>query len=339
MESWLGGGVLLLVAAALWLVYLVPNWLRRSEYLATERNAVRLQQTIRVLAETAETPEAVRIESAARARKAVAETLAARPVAVGTASRLPLPMELDPRARAARRLRRTRLAMTFVLLAGVAVLGWQVFVMVGGGLAAGSTMLVAIAGLVVIGGGVLQGRLGRAARARSLSERSGSSARVAAARPTVGTDPRRAVGTVDVELDAAVPEDRVWTPQPLPQPLGRMRREAAIAAARAEALRIAAAGHEETARSVSAARVLETAQPVEARPNPAPVLAERFGGSGEPPRSPGEAARPSSESAGRDAAPVVVARAPSRFAAMGVVTVPTGSGIDLDSALARRRAS
>ncbi len=38
----MGGGVVLAIAAALWLLYLVPTWLRRREYLATERNAVRL---------------------------------------------------------------------------------------------------------------------------------------------------------------------------------------------------------------------------------------------------------------------------------------------------------
>ena len=58
----LGGGIMLAIAAVLWLVYLLPTWLRRREYLATERNAVRLQQTIRVLAETAEVPAPVRAE-------------------------------------------------------------------------------------------------------------------------------------------------------------------------------------------------------------------------------------------------------------------------------------
>ncbi len=55
-----GGGLMLVLAAGLWLVYLVPNWLRREEFAATERNAVRLQRTIRVLAETAEAPTADR---------------------------------------------------------------------------------------------------------------------------------------------------------------------------------------------------------------------------------------------------------------------------------------
>src|SRR3954470_23668668 len=61
-----GGGVVVALAAVLWLVYLMPSWLRRREYLATERNAVRLQQTLRVLAETAEVPVAVRAETTAR---------------------------------------------------------------------------------------------------------------------------------------------------------------------------------------------------------------------------------------------------------------------------------
>ena len=62
----IGGGVLVAAAAALWIAYLLPSWLRRRQYLDTERNAVRLQQTLRILAETAETPEAVRVEATAR---------------------------------------------------------------------------------------------------------------------------------------------------------------------------------------------------------------------------------------------------------------------------------
>ncbi|HZW42005.1 MAG TPA: hypothetical protein VFE99_06865, partial [Agromyces sp.] len=62
----IGGGLLVAVAALLWIAYLLPSWLRRRQYLATERNAVRLQQTLRILAETAETPEAVRVEATAR---------------------------------------------------------------------------------------------------------------------------------------------------------------------------------------------------------------------------------------------------------------------------------
>lgn len=62
----LGGGVVVALAATLWLVYLIPTWLRRREYMATERNAVRLQQTLRILAEAAEVPEEIRVEANAR---------------------------------------------------------------------------------------------------------------------------------------------------------------------------------------------------------------------------------------------------------------------------------
>jgi len=75
-----GGGtaILIALAAGLWLVYLVPMWRRRTEYLSTERNALRLQQTLRIMAQTAELPEAVRAEMTAREVANQERTLAAR---------------------------------------------------------------------------------------------------------------------------------------------------------------------------------------------------------------------------------------------------------------------
>ena len=61
-----GTTVLLLVAAALWLMYLVPLWLKRSEYYATERNAARLGQTLRLLANTTEASQEIKAELRAR---------------------------------------------------------------------------------------------------------------------------------------------------------------------------------------------------------------------------------------------------------------------------------
>ena len=40
----LGGGVIVLVAVLLWLVYLLPTWHSRRQFDAAERNAVRLNQ-------------------------------------------------------------------------------------------------------------------------------------------------------------------------------------------------------------------------------------------------------------------------------------------------------
>lgn len=61
-----GTTLLLLVAAALWLVYLVPLWMKRSEYYATEMNATRLGQTLRLLANTSETSTEIKAELKAR---------------------------------------------------------------------------------------------------------------------------------------------------------------------------------------------------------------------------------------------------------------------------------
>ena len=64
--DFLGGGLVFAIAATLWVVYLIPTWLRRRTFDATERNAVRMQQTIRALAETSVLPAEMRVEASAR---------------------------------------------------------------------------------------------------------------------------------------------------------------------------------------------------------------------------------------------------------------------------------
>ncbi|GAA4782460.1 large exoprotein [Microbacterium gilvum] len=66
----LGGGVIVAVAVLLWIVYLLPTWQSRMRYDAAERNAVRLNQALRVLAETSETPDEIRLELSAREARA-----------------------------------------------------------------------------------------------------------------------------------------------------------------------------------------------------------------------------------------------------------------------------
>ncbi|MDJ1113167.1 large exoprotein [Microbacterium dauci] len=77
-EQVFGGGVVVLVAVLLWLVYLLPSWHGRHQYEAAERNAVRLNQALRVLAQTSETPDEVRLEL--NARTALAQQRLARRV-------------------------------------------------------------------------------------------------------------------------------------------------------------------------------------------------------------------------------------------------------------------
>ena len=103
-----GTTLLLLLAGALWLVYLVPLWLKRSEYYATERNAARLGQTLRLLANTSEVSSEIKAELEARsiARK---EREAQRQLKIMS----------SPVLSAAERRRRTKQVFSVVLLVGI----------------------------------------------------------------------------------------------------------------------------------------------------------------------------------------------------------------------------
>lgn len=128
------------VSVLLWLVYLVPSWYERRQYDAAERNAVRLNQALRVLAETSETPDEVRLELTTRtaqaqqreAKRALAErerlaklAAAEREQAAVEEARSELVAARSlPAARRARARRRARLLTTIVGLVAVAFLGW-----------------------------------------------------------------------------------------------------------------------------------------------------------------------------------------------------------------------
>jgi len=259
----LGGGIMLAIAAALWLVYLVPNWLKRREYLATERNAVRLQQTIRVLAETAEIPDAVRREAAAR-------RLAELPVAVGRPVTLPLPRRADPHALAVRRLRRTRAVTGLAFLASLGVLGVQAVVMVTGGVAAGSFTLVGGASLVGFTAFALLGRLAEVARGRT------------------GAPPQAVARRTSLDPVAAPTARRgsAWVPVPVPQPLYLSRSRVESGAVRAGAagvayeLAAAAASAEEGLRAAQQQVPTIADQSPEASARLAPAMPSRFAGMG-----------------------------------------------------------
>ncbi len=219
---------MLALAAGLWLVYLIPSWLRSREYHATERNAVRLQQTLRVLAETAEVPVAVRAETTARSVAEQARTLrqaqqlaarearaveavhrardaaaqrkqeklaAAQPVITGI---------LAARNIAAMRLRRTRFATTLVLLASLVTLAVQLVLMATTGVASGAWLVLAFSGVGVVSSFSLLGRLAAVSRSRA--------ALVAARVPLRKTSSARSA----VEPVEMMP---TWTPVPVPKPL------------------------------------------------------------------------------------------------------------------------
>jgi hypothetical protein len=182
-----GGGLLLALAAGLWLAYLVPNWLRRKEFYATERNAVRLSQTIRVLAETSEAPQAQ-----LRSVKAPTELREAR--AHGPAAREVAPIS------AARRVRRSRAIASLVMLGGVLTAVAQLLVGAATGWSMGGVVVLGTGAVLVVSSVTLLRRLA--------SVPSGAS--------QVRSQPARTM-LPDIELPSA-PVVREWTPVPIPQP-------------------------------------------------------------------------------------------------------------------------
>jgi len=337
----IGGGVLVAAAAALWIVYLLPTWLHRRQYLATERNAVRLQQTLRILAETAETPEAVRVEATAREvvtqqrilhqheaaarlaaeaaeHLAIAERRAAEGVAdaarelaasvqapvtepIPVVAAVPATASAVDAARARRSLRRRRALCSLFLLVSLLT------VVVGLVAAAfGATLLIAGGGVI----GVVAAFAGlvRLARVRV--------PRITAA-PIAVPD---AAPFEPIELAESVPDEHGWTPQPLPRPLHLSR--GTIAA-------MAMASIEEAAELKRAAADAEVARRVERLEPVVPTIAPAAATSATQP-----AARSGSSSSASDRRPTEAA---SPYARMGIVDEAGPAFGDLDAVLRRRR--
>lgn len=243
----LSGGVIVLVAVLLWMLYLLPSWRGRYQYDAAERNAVRLNQALRVLAETSETPGEVRVELNARTALAQ-QKLAKRLQSEREAAELErLREELaatraDPVIRRAKARRRIRMVSTVALLAGLAIGGlgvWQL-------LASGSQVFVWVgAGLVVVSGLALQ-------RMAAVAQR-------AARRPKVAE--QVVAERVAPELHDQGPA--TWTPRPLPEPL------VSVAGSRAQSARAEIEAQEERRKAARLdalrARAEEMAPPAPAK--------------------------------------------------------------------------
>jgi hypothetical protein len=134
--DFLGGGVILAVAAVLWLVYLVPTLWRRHNFDATERNAVRLNQTIRALVETSETPHELRVEATARAVAQQQRVLRKAEAEARHQLRAATLRSLSPEVQAARVLqlrKRDRRTASLLLFGSLAVVAWGAFTLVTNG--------------------------------------------------------------------------------------------------------------------------------------------------------------------------------------------------------------
>jgi hypothetical protein len=297
----LDGGIMVALAAGLWLVYLLPTWFRRREYAAVERTAIRRQQAMRVLQETAPIPAVKRAEQivsptgqvADRAKLAEAikrsrEAQAAREsnrrmvestsvTAQATASR----------QRMSRRLRRTRAVASILLVASLVTIIVQVSMMITGGIAVGAWSVLGFSAVVGVVSFAALGRLASIARKRA--------AVVVPAR-------QKPIRTrIIEEREAERPAAPTWTPVPLPKPLYLSRTEATPVEPSvdpAEQLRLAAL---ESDRALRAAQESSDIAPIT---EPAAPLAP-----------------------------------PSRYAAMGIVDKKDVAGPNLDEVLRRRRAS
>jgi hypothetical protein len=321
----IGSSVVVALAAVLWFLYLVPTWLKRREYLATERNAVRLQQTMRILAESAELPSVVRVEATARTvaaqqralrkhQKASSRVSMAFPgESAGRRGRNNLFTEeisrggrLEGGARTAKRLRRSRALATFVLLGSLVAGGFGVQALV----TSGSWLLVTASGIVAIGSFALLGQAAAVSRARAELRR-------AALASPVSVPLHDHADHVDVRQSRRTG----WNPVPVPKPLYLSRSDRGslvVERSRSDRLETAQPDHAALliAASAEAERSLRAAhtEPEVARfARPAPA-----------------ASAPEVEQTNVPAA--------SRFARMGMVDPAAAAPADLDEILRRRRA-
>ncbi|WP_144715872.1 hypothetical protein [Curtobacterium pusillum] len=357
--SW-GGGIVLLIAAVLWLVYLMPSWAARRQYLATERNAIRLQQTLRILAQTAELPDEVRIEMNAKSlaeAQRVAKSEEAKRTAIVRAHEAARQREITRRlaeqapvlerassvpALTAMRMRRSRLGATLLGTAGIVV---ALVVLV----AAPGLWLVAVAGLVAAGGSAaVLAQLHQVAKARKTRTATVVPEASRASRQTSAwTDPAPPLST---EQPAEPARDRTWTPNTVPKPL-YVERPAAPAASPESAAELAArlkervaAAKAEAEAEAAAIRAAETdptlARVSQMRPDVEEAvaslsahdqgrLAERLGLRAATP----DAVR--AEPAPTAAEPPAP---PSKWAGMGVLGEDAYEQADLDAIMRRRRA-
>ncbi len=299
-----GSSVVVALAAVLWFVYLVPTWLKRREYLATERNAVRLQQTMRIMAESAELPAVVRVEATAR-------TVAAQERALRQQqrrARVPLPEaagaggRLEGSPRAARRLRRSRALASLVLLASIVAAGFGVSTLA----TTGSWLLLGASVVVASGSFALLGQAAAVSRARAELRRVSRSA--------------RAASELHDDADFTETVRPGWMPVPVPRPLYLSRPAAMADLVRSDGSRV---------------ELVETAAP--RRPDVDHAAALRAAAA-EAERA--LRAAQSSPEVARMARPVAAPAAPaeeSRFARMGRVDTADAAPADLDDILRRRR--
>ena len=298
-----GTAIMVAIAAALWFAYFLPTWMRRREYLDTERTATRLQQTLRVMAETAELPDHVRVELSSRDAARHERLLRAEQRALELEAKAISGLRRDASAdvRLGRRVtvdklrrRRAHRLASALMVAATIVIVVQLWLVGTGAAGAGSWLVFALGALLgMVGIGVRRGLDARGVRQASVAS------------------PRAASSVTQSAVSA--PRERAWTPIPVPAPLYLSHPEAQPvqpAMDLAAQLRAAALASE---RAVRAAHEAPEVLPFPQRP-----------------AAPDRTAAPVESPAMRPAAS-------SRWAAMGRLDGTDAAVPDLDEVLRRRR--
>jgi hypothetical protein len=260
--DFLGGGLVFAIAVTLWIVYLIPTWLRRRTFDATERNAVRMQQTIRALAETSVLPAELRVEASARGvaeQKRLlrdAENHARVQLRAATARAIGYD---DAGIRVRARRRRQRLGVSVVLLASIV------------GIATGTSLMLTYQGWQLLA-------LSCISFAVAIIVQNGLSG--AAARGTAsGSHLLVSQAFADHAPVASNADSRGWTPTALPRPMhlsqGSIAAAVIASQAAAERLRLSSAEAALIERMRTAVNVDTTI-----RVSTAPALAGRLASMG-----------------------------------------------------------
>lgn len=339
--------MIFVVAALLWAAVLVPSWVRRREFKVAEQNAVRLQRTLRVLAETAEVPTEVRVEATAREalahekllrtaqRQQEAERRARLAEARAAQVRAEMRAQQMKRKQAAlarsaklhrpvvRRLRAFAALIAVIALAGMLVgtgfvfagQGWMVLV------GAGLGFIAALGGLVLMAPG----------RVKMVE---------IPAEQIVESVPARTALRVDEGVVEAG-EDRAVAAHAAAQAAAAARIERARAMARARAERPAALRNQPQSMLLEQARE----QVLAARPGAAAAPAAAAEREAEEAVHAAEAAERSARAAAAQARAQAAADRSQQLATaerlrkMGVVGDPSEGMLDLDAALRQRRSA
>ncbi|HEX4058070.1 MAG TPA: hypothetical protein VHX87_07125 [Galbitalea sp.] len=295
------GGIMVALAAGLWLVYLMPTLFKKREYAALEKTELRRQQAMRVLEETAPIPVRERIEAIVtpsgqvadrdkladaikRSRDAQAARVANRQLAEATTAPA---QAASAKLRIARRLRRTRGFVTLFLIAALATIVVQFGLMITGGIAAGAWTVLGFAGVVGIVSFAALGRLASIARRRQT---------------LVAPPAARPMRTrIAEDREAARPPVATWTPVALPKPLYLSRSEAQPVESTVDPIEHLRAAALESDRALREAQESPEVSPI--------------------------------------TTPERAAASASKYATMGVLGSTDVAGTDLDEVLRRRRSA